>query len=177
MKKKLGLTHIYCGDGKGKTTASIGIAIRSIGQNFNVVFCQFLKSGESTELKVLDKFENCTIISGKGIKGFVKNMSEDEKNIVYENHNNNLKSAIDLCNNGKCDVLVLDEIIATVNLGLVDYKKLLDFLKNRPKNIEVIMTGRDPKEELVEIADYVSEVKKVKHPYDKGIFARYGVEM
>ena len=86
------------------------------------------------------------------------------------------QQAIDLCNSGKCDVLVLDEIIGAVNNKTVDYEMLVDFLKNRPENIEVIMTGRNPKEELIEIADYVSEVNKVKHPFDKGIAAREGVE-
>lgn len=73
-------------------------------------------------------------------------------------------------------MLVLDEIMAAVNLNVADFHKLLDFLRNRPENIEIVMTGRDPKPELIEIADYVSEVKKIKHPYDRGINARVGVE-
>ena len=176
MKKHLGLTHIYCGDGKGKTTASLGIVLRSIGCHFNVVFTQFLKDNDSSELEVLRKYDNVRIISGKGVRGFTKFMKQKDLKQVTNIQNVHLKQAIDLCNDGKCDVLVLDEIIGAVNTNTVDYEMLLDFLKNRPKNIEVIMTGRNPKKELVEIADYVSEIRKIKHPFDKGIPAREGVE-
>lgn len=176
MKEHLGLTHIYCGNGKGKTTASLGIVLRSIGCKFNIVITQFLKDNDSHELDVLRTFDNVTIISGKGVNGFTKFMKDSDLEKVTNIQNEHLKQAIDLCNSGKCDVLVLDEIIGAVNNKTVDYEMLVDFLKNRPENIEVIMTGRNPKEELIEIADYVSEVNKVKHPFDKGIAAREGVE-
>lgn len=176
MKESLGLTHIYCGDGKGKTTASLGIVLRAIGCKFNVVFVQFLKDNDSSELDVLKEYDNVTIMSGKGVKGFTKFMKEDDLDKVREIQNSHLKKAIDLCNEGKCDLLVLDEAVGAVNNHTIDERLLIDFLKNRPANIEVVMTGRNPNEELVEIADYVSEVKKIKHPFDKGIVARYGVE-
>ena len=176
MKEHLGLTHIYCGNGKGKTTASLGIVLRSIGCKFNIVITQFLKDNDSHELDVLRTFDNVTIISGKGVNGFTKFMNESDLEKVTDIQNEHLKKAIDLCNSGRCDVLVLDEIIGAVNNNTIDYEMLVDFLRNRPKNIEVIMTGRNPKQELIEIADYVSEINKVKHPFDKGIAAREGVE-
>ena len=177
MKEDLGLIHIYCGDGKGKTTASIGIAIRSISYGYNVLFCQFLKSGESSEVKVLCKYPNCRVEVGEGLKGFVKDLTKEELHKVIDNNNNILEKAINLCGEGKCDILILDEIIATVNLQLIDYNKLIGFLKNKPRNIEVIMTGRNPNSELVNLADYISEIKKIKHPFDKGIYARNGIDM
>lgn len=177
MKEELGLIHIYCGNGKGKTTASIGIAIRAISNDYNVCFCQFLKSGESSEVKVLRKYPNCSVEVGEGLKGFVKDLPKEEVHKVIENNDNILEKAINLCEKGKCDILILDEIIDTINLELVDYNKLLYFLNNKPSNTEVVMTGRDPNSELVDLADYVSEVKKIKHPFDKGIYARNGIDM
>lgn len=176
MKNELGLVHIYCGDGKGKTTSSVGLTVRALGSGLRVVFCQFLKSGKSSELNILKSLDNLTFISGEGVRGFVWSMSEEEINKVRDMHNEMLDKCIDLCKSGKCDMLVLDEIMAAVNLNAADYDKLLDFLRNRPENVEIVMTGRDPKEELIEIADYVSEIKKIKHPYDRGINARVGVE-
>ncbi|MBU5487624.1 cob(I)yrinic acid a,c-diamide adenosyltransferase [Clostridium sp. MSJ-8] len=177
MKKDLGLIHIYCGDGKGKTTASIGIAIRGISCNYNVLFCQFLKSGESSEIKILKKYPNCNVEIGEGLRGFVYDLSKEELQKVKKNNDKTFDKIIELCNNGKCDILILDEIMSTINLELIDYNKVLNFLKNKPTNIEVIMTGRDPKDELIELADYVSEIKKIKHPFDKGVYARNGIDM
>ena len=176
MKEKLGLVHIYCGDGKGKTTSSVGLTVRALGAGLRVVFCQFLKSGKSSELNILKSLDNLTYVSGEGVRGFISRMSEEEVNKIRHMHNEMLDECIDLCKSGKCDMLVLDEIMAAVNLNVADFDKLLDFLRNRSENIEIVMTGRDPKPELIEIADYVSEVKKIKHPYDRGINARVGVE-
>lgn len=176
MKDDLGLIHIYTGDGKGKTTSSVGLSIRALGAGLKVVFCQFLKSGTSSEINILKSLDNLTLIQGEGVKGFIKYMSEEEVKHVTKIHNEMLKRCIALCEEKKCDMLILDEIMAAVNLGVADYELLLNFLRNRPENIEVVMTGRDPRPELIEMADYVSEVKKIKHPFDKGINARYGVE-
>lgn len=177
MKNDMGLVHIYCGDGKGKSTAALGIILRSIGYGYKVVLTQFLKDGDSNELKPLSTFSNIKIITGKdGVKGFAKYMTDEGKEIVKKAHIRHFNEAINYCRDEKCDLLVLDEVIGAINVGLMDYEMVLDFLRNKPENLEVIMTGRDPKEELLEIADYVSEVKKIKHPFDKGIGARYGVE-
>lgn len=176
IKSNLGLMHIYCGHGKGKTTASLGIILRAVGCNLKVVLTQFLKDGDSSELSVLKNFENVTIISGKEVKGFTNTMTQYDMQSVLKTNNDHLKKAIELCISGKCDLLVLDEIIGAINSNLVDYNILIEFLNNRPENIEVILTGRDPNKELLEIADYVSEIKKIKHPYDNGISARYGIE-
>lgn len=176
MKEELGLVHIYCGNGKGKTTASLGIVLRAVACNLNVVFCQFMKDNDSSELKVLNKLNNVTVISGKGVRGFTKYMKRKDLRQVEYMHMKHFKDVEELCRQGKCDVVVLDEIIGAINKKLINFDSVINFLKNRPSNIEVIMTGRDPRDELIEIADYVSEIEKVKHPFDKGINARYGVE-
>ncbi|WMJ22053.1 cob(I)yrinic acid a,c-diamide adenosyltransferase [Paludicola sp. MB14-C6] len=177
MKNELGLIHIYCGNGKGKTTAAIGLALRALGFGFQVVVVQFLKDGNSSELKALKMFPNATVISGKDVAGFSFKMTDDQKQIVKENHNQHLKSAIELCQNEQCDVLILDEVLDAVNLELIDYNMLIEFIKNKSSHIEIIMTGRNPKKELVDLADYISNVTKEKHPYDQGIKARGGIEI
>ena len=87
-----------------------------------------------------------------------------------------MREAIALCEDGKCDMLILDEAMGALSTGMLDEKLLMDFLKNRPEHIEVVMTGRNPGAQLIELADYVSDIRNVKHPYDKGIPARPGVE-
>ncbi len=177
MKNELGLMHIYCGDGKGKTTAAMGLALRAVGYGYRVVIAQFLKDGNSSELKPLSTFKNVTILSGKEVAGFSFAMNDEQKKIVTKNHNEPLENAISLCEDGECDVLILDEVFGAISTDLIDYEMLLSFIKNKPPQIEVVMTGRNPNEEFIKIADYVCDIKKVKHPYDKGIHARGGIEV
>ncbi len=172
----MGLTHIYCGDGKGKTTAAMGLALRAAGCGAKVVIVQFLKDGDSSELNALRTLPNVTVISGKEVRGFSFTFTEEEKARVREGNNSRLREGIELCTSGKCDMLILDEAMGALFTQLLDRKMLVGFLKNRPKHIEIVMTGRNPDAELLELADYVSKIEKVKHPYDKGIPARAGVE-
>ncbi len=176
MKDKLGLVHIYCGDGKGKTTAATGLAIRALGQGFKVVFVQFLKNGRSNEIGILEQFDGLKYFANKKMPTFSFKMNEQQKKESLEAHVEIFKEAVALCEKGNCDVLILDEIIGTLASALFDEDLLLDWLKNRPSNIEVILTGRNPSSRLLEQADYISEIKKIRHPYDKGIAARFGIE-
>ncbi|MEG2295169.1 MAG: cob(I)yrinic acid a,c-diamide adenosyltransferase [Oscillospiraceae bacterium] len=176
MTKKLGLTHIYCGDGKGKTTAAMGIALRGVQNNFNVVIMQFLKNGYSSEVLVLKTFPNVTVFANADLKGFTFTMNEHQTEYAKKVDAENFKQTVALCNTGKCDLLILDEAIGATNYGFLDHDVLVDFIKNRPQNMEVVMTGRNPSQTLIDLADYVSEIKKIKHPYDKGIHARTGID-
>lgn len=175
-KNEKGLIHIYEGDGKGKTTAAVGLSIRCSGSGGRVIFTQYLKDNQSSELKVLMSIDCIHVILANKEFGFYWNMSEEEKTEAKEVYSNLLQEAIKEAKSENYKMLVLDEIIAAYNLQLIDQEYLLDFLKNKPEHLEVIMTGRNPAEELLEIADYVSEIKKVKHPYDAGICARIGIE-
>ena len=103
-------------------------------------------------------------------------MTEQQKDNCRLHHNEMLKQGITAVKTGQVDLLILDEIIAAYNLNLVDHRLLTDFLTTKPESLEVVLTGRDPAPELVEIADYVSEIKKIKHPFDQGIKARKGIE-
>lgn len=174
-----GLIQINCGDGKGKTTAAIGQAVRSAGTGINVVFSRFLKTDKSGELKILSAIPEITLIPCRKNFGFFNKMTEEEKleakEVYQEELDLAMKTAIEKAKMGDT-VLVMDEIIATYNHGLVDREAFVEFLKNKPSNLEVVMTGRGPAEELVALADYVSEIKKVKHPFDRGIYARKGIE-
>lgn len=175
-KEKLGLIHIYCGDGKGKTTASLGLAIRSAGAGFKVFILQFLKNWNTSELNSLELIPNIEIIRGKEGNVFTFGMTEEQKAKSKEIHLNNFAKVKEVAFNGECDILILDEVIGAYNRNLLDREDLLNFLDNKPENLEVILTGRNPADELIERADYVSEIQKIKHPFDKGIVARRGIE-
>lgn len=173
-----GLIHIYCGDGKGKTTAAMGLAIRAAGREKKVFITQFLKSGKSGELVSLEKLKDyIEFLPGKPVNKFVWNMNDEEKMEAKREHTARFKEIIDIIKKEEYDLLILDEIIATINNGFIDLNEVIDFLKNKPETLEVVMTGRDPKEELVELANYVTEMKCIKHPFEEGIPSRVGIEL
>lgn len=171
-----GLIHIYCGDGKGKTTAAIGLAIRACASDFHVIFVQFIKSWDTGELDVLRKLDHIKVLRGDFPSKFSKDYTEEERAAVILENSRLFVEAVSNINHSSQTLLVLDEIIGTLDKELIDKKLVFDFLNNKNKNIEVVMTGRNPSSELIDIADYVSEIKKVKHPYEKGIKARKGIE-
>ena len=166
-----GLIHIYCGDGKGKTTAAMGLAIRAAGREKKVFITQFLKSGRSGELISLDKLkEYITFLPGKPVNKFVWNMNDEEKNEAKKEHTARFKEIVEVMKTKQYDLLILDELIATIN-------NVIDFLENKPETLEVVMTGRNPNEELIKLANYVTEMKCIKHPFEEGIPSRIGIEL
>lgn len=175
---EFGLIHIYCGDGKGKTTAAMGLGMRAAGRSKKVLLTQFLKSNKTGELNSIEKLsEFFHVVKGVPAKKFVWNMNEEEKLEVKKEHTNRFREVTKKAIEEEYDLLILDEIIATINRDFVMLTEVIDFLKNKPKGLEVVMTGRNPKEELIELADYVSEIKAIKHPYNKGIKSRVGIEI
>lgn len=169
-----GLVHIYCGDGKGKTTAAMGLAVRAAGNGLKVLILQFLKNGKTGELAALEKLETVDVMRGKGGMKFTFRMNEAEKAEALRVHMENLQKVMDLAEN--YDMVILDEAIGACGCGLLDKELLCRFIDNRPENLEVVLTGRNPAQELLDRADYISEIKKIRHPYDKGIQARGGIE-
>ena len=169
-----GLIHIYCGDGKGKTTAATGLAVRAAGAGKKVVFTQFFKDGSSSEVKVLQSIGNVHVMHCKTVRGFWKRMTDEQKARASEDYTKLLADVIAAASDA--DILVLDEIISACNHGTVAETAVTDFLRNKPEKLEVVLTGRNPSDALLELADYVTEMRKIKHPYDCGIAARKGIE-
>ncbi len=172
-----GLIHIYEGDGKGKTSAGVGLSVRCAGSGQKVLYTQFLKDDKSSELKVLEQIEGIHVVRCTETFGFVFCMNEETKARAKAYYTEHFRKISKMAVDEGCRLLVMDEMIATYNLNMVNQEEVLEFLKNKPEELEVVMTGRDPAEELVELADYVSRVTKIKHPFDKGIPARVGIEM
>ena len=168
----LGLTHLYCGDGKGKTTAAMGLALRAAGRGLRVVIVQFLKSGDSGELSLLRTLPNVTVLSGKGSTKFSFQMNEEERCAAKAKHETHLREALSL----PFDVLVLDEAASAHNTGLLATALLEEAIHHRQPNTELVLTGRNPAAFLLEAADYVTEMKCCKHPFERGVAAREGIE-
>lgn len=170
----MGLIHIYCGDGKGKTTASVGLAVRMAGAGKRVVFTQFFKNGNSSEVKMLKLCEGVRTMHCKTVPGRFSQMDEAARAQARADYGALLEAV--LCEAKTADLLVLDEVISACNNGTVSEERVAEFLRTKPEGLEVVLTGRNPSNKLLELADYVTEMKKIKHPYDKGIKARHGVE-
>ena len=168
--------HIYCGDGKGKTTAAIGLAVRAAGSGKKVLVTRFLKTDHSGEVNSLKALPEIEVTPCERSFGFFTNMTGEQKKEAKAYYSGLLETTLMKAGEGDFDLLVLDEIMAVCNYGLVEERQVLDFLKSRPEKLEVVLTGRNPSESLLDVSDYVSEVRKVKHPYDKGIKARKGIE-
>ena len=167
-----GLIHIYTGDGKGKTTAALGLALRAKGAGLKVLIVQFLKGRDTGELVPLRILEIPVIRSD--VKKFIPDMNHDEleqcKAGQRQCFQEVYKKAVDY------DLVVLDEIFGAVSTGMINKDELLRFVRSKPESTELVMTGRDAPEELIGLADYVSEIRNIRHPYEKGIQAREGIE-
>lgn len=170
------MVHVYCGDGKGKTTAALGLAVRGAGSGMNVVIVQFLKGSNTSELKSLEKIPNIKIMRNSKDYGFVKDMTSNELEQIKNEHNSNLTNALNLVDVNKCDMLVFDELTYAYDMKLVDKEKIEQLLRNKANEIEIVITGRNPNELFLEYADYITEMKMHKHPFEKGIIARKGIE-
>ena len=222
----MGCIHLYCGDGKGKTTAAIGLTIRAAGTGKQVVVARFLKTDQSGEVEILKRLPEVTLIPCEKTFGFTWKMTDEVKReaaayykSVFETA---CREAVKRCKNAEnsknekllnkvnaseisipeeesmvdmeakesaskvpeennfcetCDVLlVLDEVCASLSSGLLNLADIVDFLDHRPANLEVVITGRKPPEKLLLRADYVTEMQKIKHPFDAKILARKGIE-
>lgn len=166
-----GLLHVYCGDGKGKTTAAMGLALRALGNGKQVCVVQFLKSGTSGELAPLQTL-GAQVISGGGCGKFSFQMNDREREETRFMHNQYLQKAAE-CH---ADLLILDEACAALSTGLIDEELLKKTVLGRPEGQELVITGRNPSQWMLDAADYITEMECRRHPYEKGIGARRGVE-
>ena len=175
------MVHVYHGDGKGKTTAATGLAVRASQAGYRVIFAQFLKDDSSSEIKQLKSIQGIKVMHPDHFFGFVSKMTDEEKKILKQSNDKVLEEIIketELAGNEKI-LVVLDEILHAINYNLVDGKLVerLVEMSSGSEEAELCMTGRNPGEELLNKADYVTLMQKQKHPYDKGIYARVGIEL
>lgn len=166
-----GLVHLYWGNGKGKTTAAMGVALRSLAAGKRVVIVQFLKGRESGEVTLLSQL-GAKIFRGKSGQKFVFQMTEQEKAETWKTQEENLLAAL----RDPADLLILDEACAALKQSMVDEALLKRAVLERPESQELILTGREPADWMKEAADYSTEMHCWRHPYEKGITAREGVE-
>jgi cob(I)alamin adenosyltransferase len=173
----MGLTHVYYGMGKGKTSAALGLALRASGSGMKVVIVQFLKDTASGELAQLRLLPNVTVLRGKDpAKVFSFEMDDAERAVTRRIHDENLAKAITLVREGDCDVLILDEALDALELGLLDPGAFSELLCGKPPSLELVITGHSPIDWVMQAADYVTQMTKIKHPYDSGVMGRRGVE-
>ena len=168
------MIHLYCGDGKGKTTAALGLVCRHVGAGGKAVFAQFLKSLPTGELSSLEKL-NVPVYRNELPHGFFPSMNDATKQRVREMHDQTLAEVTRLARANACSLLVLDELCAALSLGLIDREKVLELLDDHSE-AELVITGRNPDPALIERADYITEMKLVRHPFEKGVQARKGIE-
>lgn len=172
---KIGLIHIYCGEGKGKTTAAMGLITRALGHAYRVLLVQFLKNGKSGELASLRQLPGIQILAGQVTK-FSIAMTDQEKAATRTLHLDYFHTATCLVRQNDIDLLVLDEILGAIESGMMTEEELVSFLDNKPAGLEVVLTGRIASERLMSRADYISQIACVRHPYQRGILAREGIE-
>ncbi len=172
-----GLTIVYTGNGKGKTTAALGIALRATGYGKKICMIQFIKGswhyGEMTSSKRLEpEFEMVAI--GKGFVGIIDDKSpiEDHQKMADEA----IKISTTKIQSGNYDIVILDEVNYAINLDLVKLEDVLNLIKSKPSTLDLVLTGNYAKEEIIELADLVTEMKEIKHPFRRGEKAKKGID-
>ncbi len=172
-----GYVHIYTGDGKGKTTAAVGLGLRAYGRGFKVLLVQFLKSEPSGEIMAIEKLgSNFKSFRTKKVKGFFINMNDEKRQELKKSEQEAFQYAHEAVMSEEWDLVILDEVIGSLGIGLIELKSLIDLIKEKPNSVELVLTGRNAPAELIEFSDYVSEIKAVKHVFSKGVPAREGIE-
>lgn len=172
------MIQLYCGEGKGKTTAAVGQAVRAAGSGLKVIFAQFMKGNDTGELHVLRQISGIEILRSPKNFGFYNSMTEQEKRELTEIHNEILNKLLLAAEEKRCGMIILDEVTYPVSYHLLQEEKLRDLLSfgNSENGMEIVLTGRKPEAFLTECADYITRMEAVRHPYEKGIPARKGIE-
>jgi cob(I)alamin adenosyltransferase len=168
-----GFIHVYTGQGKGKTTAAIGLGLRAAGAGLKVHMIQFMKGRRYSELDALEKLNNFTF-SQHGRDEFVS--KEKPEQIDIDLAKEGFEYAKSLMNGKKYDMIILDEINVAVDFKLISVEDLIKLIEKKPENLELVLTGRYANSEIVRIADVVTEMLEIKHPYQQGVEARKGID-
>jgi cob(I)alamin adenosyltransferase len=168
-----GYVQIYTGNGKGKTTASLGIAIRAAGAGHKVFIGQFTKGKPCSEHKALERFNDLITIKQYGEPGFISGNASSQDIALAKNALEELKQIV---TSGAYDMVILEEANIATHYNLIDVAELLELIRNKPEHVEMIFTGRYADPKLVEAADLVTEMKEIKHYAKQGVPARIGIE-
>jgi cob(I)alamin adenosyltransferase len=168
-----GYVHVYTGDGKGKTTAALGLAVRAAGAGLKVYIAQFLKGMEYSEHKALAKFSDAIVVRQFGRGCFIHRTPEEED---IQAAREGLSEAAAAIKSGKYDMVILDEANIAIHYKLFSVEDLLNLILSRPNDVELVITGRRADARIIEAADLVTEMKEIKHYYQKGVTAREGIE-
>lgn len=170
------MIHLYTGDGKGKTTAAVGIALRCAGSGGRILFCQFLKDGSSGEFAALRHLCGFDFMFPEVDFGFTFRMDDKTKAEAAAYYREYWNQILQRAAEESYTMIVLDEIAAACSSGLLDAEAAADFLRAFRGSTEIILTGRNPDKRLLELADYITDMRKIRHPYDRGVAARTGIE-
>lgn len=172
--KEKGLIIVNTGNGKGKTTAALGLVLRSFGNGFKVLILQFIKGAwKYGEIEGIKKLGDNIILKQCGL-GFSRKDKNQEKHIAAAQKTiEEVREAIFSC---EYDLIVLDEILYAINFGLIKEDEVIEILKNKPEKLHLVLTGRGASEKIIEVADLVTEMKEIKNPFKKGIKAQKGIE-
>lgn len=171
-----GLIHLYYGEGKGKTTAAVGLALRCAGQDGKVVLAQFLKDGTSGECRMLAAMDSVTVLSANPSRKFYRRMTDTERIQTADAIRRTFTAATAFSVREQVNLLIFDEICAAIQYDFIEEAQLLSFLDEKPKTLEIVLTGRKASDEMMKRADYITEMVKRRHPFDRGIVAREGIE-
>ena len=168
-----GYVQVYTGDGKGKTTAALGLALRAAGAGLKVYIAQFVKGMRYSEIDILDKLPDSITIKQYGRSCFIdRNPEEEDIRAAQEG----LKEVKEIMCSGKYQIIILDEANIATSYNLFSVDELLEFIKVKPEEVELVITGRGADPRIIEKADLVTEMKEIKHYYQKGVKARKGIE-
>jgi len=172
MKEQLGLVHVYTGDGKGKTTAALGMCARAVGHGYSALIVQFMKTGGTYGENFL-RLPGLTVIpSGHDCLVYSKEITQQDRDKAAEG----LEIVRQALGQGEYDIVVLDEVNVAIKFGLLKVEEVVNVVRSRAPGVEVVLTGRQAPTELLEIADYITQMNPVRHPYQKGVLSRKGVD-
>lgn len=168
-----GYVQVYTGDGKGKTTAAIGLSIRAAGAGLKVYIAQFIKMGDYSEIKALKRFSDLITVEQFGLGRFIKGKPSQED---IEAARRGIDKVRSLMQSSGFDIIILEEANVAIKCGLISVKDLLDIISAKPDHLELVITGRGAVPEIIEKADLVTEMKEIRHYFKKGVQARAGIE-
>jgi cob(I)alamin adenosyltransferase len=176
-KLEQGYVQVYTGNGKGKTTAALGLGLRAAGNKYKVYMIQFLKSGKTGELQGIEALKPYfEVFRFEKPRGFFWTLNEEQKKELKEEVQEAYNFAMQVFEENLCDILILDEIMGALRNQLVTEDQIISLIEKRPQNMELIMTGRDVPEEIIKRADLVTEMKDIKHYFNAGVGFRKGIE-